>query len=85
MSFAAACYVAFWRGKSLRRRVLTALALLIAGSQVLPLLFFPEDALRLIRRVGGPVMGFAGAYLALELLWDRLAAWRRAAPDGPAS
>jgi len=74
-----ALYLFFWRKKSLGRRLAVAAASLALGSQALPLLIMPDEALRLVRRYGMPFLVAAAAYLAYEVARDRLAA-RRATP-----
>lgn len=73
-------YLIFGRRKAPWRRGLLVAAALLGGTQALPLLILPDDAVRLVRQYGVPLLALCTLVLLAEAIWYRLANRQKAKP-----
>lgn len=62
-------YFFFSRRRASWRRGLIVAAVLLGATQALPLLILPDDAVRLVRQFGVPLLAVCAAILAAETIW----------------
>ena len=73
-------YLVFGRRKAAWRRGVLVAAALLGSTQALPLLILPDDAVRLVRQYGVPLLAVCSLVLLAEAIWYRLANQPKAKP-----